>query len=98
MADTPPGYDLTTNNRGTWPHTGEPEALQLGIPAWDTNPALQQDMVAELANKLAWAMGSTYRMPYSNKKSLVRKVAWQMMQELIIEHGYPSKIAKYQTR
>lgn len=95
MAQTPPGFDLTTHPNGTWPHTGAPERTELGIPAWQTNPSQQQDIMAELCNKLAWAIGSTYRMPYSNKRTLVRRVAWAMMGDLLVEHGYPSKVAKY---
>lgn len=101
MVQTPPGYDLTTRQthpHGTWPHPGEPEQATLGIWAMETNPSMQQDVVAELTNKLAWVIGSVYRMPYSSKKSLARRVAWQMMSELVTEHGYPSKIAKYQAR
>lgn len=87
-----------THPNGTWPHPGEPELVRLGVPATETNPSMQQDAVAELTNKLAWVIGSVYRMPYSNKKSLARRVAWEMMSDLITEHGYPSKIAKYQAR
>ncbi len=83
---------------GSWPHTGdltqEPPAKSLGIPAWSTHEALQQDACVELANKLAWALGSTYRMPYSSKATLARQYAWTLMQETVIEHGYPSKISK----
>jgi len=101
VAETPPGFDLTTQQthpNGTWPHPGEPEPELLGIPAQHTNPPMQQDVITEMANKFAWVIGSTYRMPYSNRKTLARRVAWDIMRALVTEHGYPSKIAKYQAR
>jgi len=55
---------------------------------------LQQDVCVELANKIAWALGSVYRMPYSSKRTLARSYAWKLMQEIITEQGYPSKIGK----
>lgn len=97
-SEIPPGYVLTTALRdhppGSWPHPGSPEPLTLGVPAPETHSQLQQDVVAELANKLAWVLGSVYRMPYSNQRTLARKVAWILMGEIITEQGYPYKIAK----
>ncbi len=82
---------------GAWPHSGESaEQYQvLGVPAHHTHETMQQDVCQELANKLAWVLGSVYRMPYSSKRTLARTVAWQMMQDVITEHGYPSKIGHW---
>ncbi len=82
---------------GAWPHNGSAvdEYALLGVPANLTHATFQQDVCQELANKLASVLGSVYRMPYSNRRTLARKVAWEIMQELIIEHGYPSKIGHW---
>ena len=66
----------------------------LGIPPKDTISTLQQDHVKELANKLAWALGSTYRVNYSNMSSDARKYAWLIVKAVIRDHGYPVKLAK----
>jgi len=66
----------------------------LGIPAYEAHPALQTDVCKELVNKVAWVLGTTYRRPYSNMKTLARAEAWAIVKQLIIEHGYPDKIRK----
>lgn len=55
--------------------------------------ALQTDSFKEMVNKLAWALGSTYRVPYGNQSTLAREYALKMAQAVIRDHGYPGKIA-----
>jgi len=71
-----------------------PEKGSLGVPASSTQPALQQDVFKELVNKLAWALGSTYRQPYGNRRSPVRTEAQKLATQLILAHGYPWSIAQ----
>lgn len=69
---------------------GEP----LGVPAVDTVSVLQQDMYKELINKLAWAVGSTYRRAYSRVSAPARVRAIEMARAMIKEHGWPDRIRK----
>jgi len=66
----------------------------LGVVASETHAALQTDAFKELVNKLSWALGSTYRQPYSGVRSPARQYAIKMAQAIMRDHGYPSKIAK----
>jgi len=66
----------------------------LGIPAHESQVALQQDAVKELVNKIAWTLGSMYRRPYSNMRTPARAYAWRIVKQVIKDHGYPDKIAK----
>jgi len=66
----------------------------LGIPAFQTVADQQQDVYKELLNKIAWAIGSTYRQSYSGTRSNVRAEAGKVVRALIWEHGYPASIAK----
>jgi len=65
----------------------------LGVPAADTHAALQQDAFKELVNKLAWAIGSTYRTPFSNTRTATRQLACRIASRMIVQQGYPAKIA-----
>ncbi len=67
--------------------------VALGLLPQETQAGLQQDMVKELVNKLAWVLGSTYRVPYSNQKSTARSYAWRIAKSVLRDHGYPSKIS-----
>lgn len=75
---------------------GEPQRSPetLGIPAASTFPSLQSDAFKELINKLAWALGSTYRTRYSGTRSPTRVCALKMAQEVMRDQGYPRHIAK----
>lgn len=64
-----------------------------GILPIDTHPQLQQDVVKELVNKVAWVLGSTYRVPYSNTRSPARDYAWKIVRAVLRDNGYPRKIA-----
>jgi len=66
----------------------------LGIPPYEAQLALQQDVVKELVNKIAWALGSVYRCNYSNLKTPARAYAWRIVKQVLNDHGYPDKIAK----
>jgi len=66
----------------------------LGIPPLDTHLALQTDCAKELVNKIAWVLGSTYRVPYANMRTDARQYAWRVVKKILEDHGYPSKIAK----
>ena len=66
----------------------------LGTPAQDSQIGLQQDVVKELVNKIAWTLGSVYRRPYSNMRAPARAYAWMIVKQVISDHGYPDKIAK----
>jgi len=66
----------------------------LGISPLDTHIALQTDVAKELCNKIAWVLGSTYRVPYANMRTEARQYAWRIVKKVLEDHGYPSKIAK----
>lgn len=66
----------------------------LGIPPQDAQPALQQDAVKELVNKVAWVLGSVYRKNYSHRKAPARTYAWRIVKQVLKDHGYPDKIQK----
>jgi len=66
----------------------------LGVPPLDTHIALQTDVAKELCNKIAWVLGSTYRVPYANMRTDARQYAWRIVKKVLEDHGYPSKIAK----
>jgi hypothetical protein len=69
---------------------GEP----LGIPAAPTASDAQFDILAELTNKISWAIGSTYRSPYRNRSTRVRSRAIDIAGDLLDSEGYPRHLAK----
>lgn len=80
---------------GPLPNKPRPiHAQPLGLPPLQVLPHLQQDVAKELVNKLAWVLGSTYRVPYSNIRTGARAYAWRIAKAVLQDHGYPSKIAK----
>lgn len=66
----------------------------IGISAYLTQPELQTDTFKELVNKLAWAIGSTYKLSFSKRYSHVRVLAVDLARQLITDQGYPVKISK----
>lgn len=66
----------------------------LGIPAQETQLALQTDVCKELVNKISWVLGSVYRRNYSNMRTPTRKYAWRIVTKVLQDHGYPDKISK----
>jgi len=76
------------------PPVGEPRSAQpLGLPPYKTQLALQQDIVKELVNKIAWTLGSVYRQSYSSMRTPARAYAWEIVKKVIEDHGYPDKIS-----
>jgi len=71
-----------------------PAEGSLGIPVFQTQPLLQQDVFKELVNKFAWVLGSTYRQPYGNRKCLARQYAITLAGDVISSHGYPISISQ----
>jgi len=65
----------------------------LGIPPHAAHIGLQQDVVKELVNKIAWVLGSVYRQNYSNMRTPARQYAWRIVKQTIKDHGYPAKIS-----
>lgn len=66
----------------------------LGIPPHEVQIALQQDVVKELVNKIAWTLGSVYRVNYSSMRTPARAYAWRIVKKCLRDNGYPSKISK----
>lgn len=73
--------------------TPTPADAKLGVPAAFTHEALQTDAFKELINKLAWALGSTYRVPYNNTRTPARQLASRIARHVLETQGYPCKIA-----
>ncbi len=76
------------------PSVGGKEVSGLGIPPYLTQPELQQAIYKELINKFAWAIGSTYRMTYTQRRSNVRLWAAELAKVTITDQGYPRDISK----
>jgi len=85
----------SSKKRSSVPPPGESliEAA-LGVPAQQTQLALQMDVCKELVNKLAWTLGSVYRRNYSTVRAPARIYAWRMVLKILEDHGYPDKISK----
>lgn len=71
-----------------------PSAAPLGVPASRAFAPSQTQAFKELVNKFAWALGSTYRMPYQLRNSPVRSVALELASSVVSEHGYPEYLTK----
>ena len=74
------------------PHPRSPS--EFGISPSETHPALQTDVYKEIVNKIAWCLGSVYRVPYAGKRTAVRIYAERVARAVVRDHGYPVKIAK----
>lgn len=72
----------------------EKETGPLGIPPEDTVVGFQTEVFKELINKLAWALGSTYRLQYRNQRTLVRQLAIAMAKDVVRAQGYPGFMRK----
>ncbi len=86
--------DLTTADKAVHPPRDLRPAGRdpLGVHISDVDPELTPEVLKELTNKLAWALGSTYKLSYHGKRSRVREAAWDAVKELIHQHGYPEAI------
>jgi len=69
-------------------------APAFGIPVEEAVVALQTDAYKELINKLAWVIGSFYRVSYSSSRLPPRQYAVRVAKAILSTHGYPRKIAK----
>jgi len=72
----------------------ETEPEPLGLPAPETIVAFQTEVFKELINKFAWVLGSTYRRPYSNKRSECRQLAISIAMNVVLKQGYPEYMRK----
>lgn len=61
----------------------------LGIPVEDADPSQATAFYQELTNKLAWAIGSTYKRTYHSKKGPVRDFAWELTKRIVGYQGLP---------
>jgi len=66
----------------------------LGLPSAETILGFQTEVFKELINKFAWALGSTYRAPYSNQRTAVRQLAIRLAKAVVHGQGYPQYMAK----
>jgi len=82
-----------TLNKGEAPKSETASGL-LGIPGRETLVAFQTEVFKELINKLSWALGSTYRRPYSNQRTDVRQLAIAMAKHIVDKQGYPEYMRK----
>ena len=64
-----------------------------GISAYEAHSQLQTDSYQEIVNKIAWVLGSTFRVQYSNRRSPARLYAQRIATAIVKAHGYPSKIS-----
>jgi len=62
---------------------------RLGVPPGEIRPEVQSPVYVELINKLAWAIGTTYGVPYSSMRTLTREIATDLAKLLINSQGYP---------
>jgi len=67
---------------------------RLGVPSSDTVVGFQTEVFKELINKFAWALGSTYRLPYSNQRSPARQLAIAIAKHIVDIQGYPEYMRK----
>jgi len=61
----------------------------LGLRSPSISPEDQNECFKELATKLAWALGSTYKVPYTNHKTSARSLAVRMAHHLLDTQGFP---------
>ena len=66
----------------------------LGVRAADTIPSLQTEAFKEIINKVAWAIGSSYRVPYRNPRTGARLLAITVASDLVSDQGYPRHVSR----
>lgn len=69
------------------PNSGEAPGA-FGITPDAVSDKQQLDFVLELGNKLAWALGSAYKQPYSGKRNPVRDYVRKLTGAILRDHGY----------
>jgi len=60
----------------------------IGIPVDDTHAPLQTDFFKELVNKIAWALGTSYRVSYSSSRAEPRATAIVLANDVLARLGY----------
>jgi len=53
----------------------------------------QEEILAftrELTNKLAWAMGTFYKVPYSGRQTVIQQYVMRATRAILRDHGYPN--------
>lgn len=76
------------------PFLPPPPEGALGIPREAAQEELRPEVYKELINKLAWALGSTYRVNYSSNQMPARKYANELVGKIIFDHGFPRHTLK----
>lgn len=66
----------------------------IGIRGDLTIPKMQSGAFQELVNKIAWAIGSTYRVPYSSPRREPRRTALALAGQVLDDQGWPESIGK----
>lgn len=61
----------------------------LGVHVDGTSLEQRHDCLKELTNKLAWAMGTFYGVPYSGRKTVVHEYIAKCARAILRDHGYP---------
>lgn len=67
-------------------------AIPLGRPAASLTPEARHEALKELVNKIAWALGSTYRCPYTNRKTPTRLLAITLAASVLDRQGFPEHL------
>lgn len=83
---------MTTTRKNAPAPQERPE--RLGVPSSETVIGFQTEVFKELINKFAWALGSTYRAPYSNQRSPARQLAIAIAKHVVDIQGYPEYMRK----
>jgi len=60
----------------------------LGRPVSALGPEEILTLTRELTNKLAWAVGSFYKVPYSGRQTVVQKYVFRCARAILRDHGY----------
>jgi len=62
----------------------------LGSESRGKSPEQIHVLTKELTNKLAWAVGSFYNVPYTGRQTPVQKYAARCARAILRDHGYPN--------
>lgn len=64
----------------------------MGLPGSATILLQQTDAYKELVNKLSWALGSTFQVPYTGNRTVCRTYVRHVVSAILRDHGWPRKI------
>lgn len=62
----------------------------IGVHVDSTTDGYRSECIKELTNKLAWAMGTFYGVPYSSRATRVHGYVARAARAILRDHGYPS--------